>query len=398
MTQTLHPQTLAIRGSKEQTPYNEHHQALFLTSSFMFDSAADGAALFAQEKAGFTYSRTANPTVSAFQQRIALLEGAEAGIATATGMAAIQAALLTFLNAGDHLIASRSLFGTTMGFIGGHITRFGIEVSFVPQTDPAAWAAAVRPNTKMLFLETPSNPLNEIADLTALSAIARKAGALLAVDNCFLSPALQQPLKFGADLSIQSATKAIDGQGRVLGGIVCGNGSLVKQMAMYANAAGLALSPFNAWILLGGSETLALRMRQQSAAALQLAQWLQQQNGIRHVFYAGLPDHPQAGLAARQQQAGGIVVAFELDGGQHAAWQLIDHVRLFSKTANLGDVRSTITHPWTTTHGRMSPEAKQEAGISAGLVRIAVGLEHPDDLIRDLDQALTAARSATQAG
>lgn len=388
MNQSLHPQTLAIRGSKEQTDYNEHHQALFLTSSFMFDTAADGADLFAQTKAGYTYSRTANPTVSAFQQRIALLEDAEAGIATATGMAAIQASLLTFLSAGDHLIASRSLFGTTMGFIMNHITRFGIEVTLVSQTDVNEWQAAIRPNTKILFLETPSNPLNELADIRALADIAHDAGAMLVVDNCFLSSALQQPLRLGADLSVQSATKAIDGQGRVLGGVVCGRADLVKQMAMYVNAAGLSMSPFNAWILLGGSETLALRVEKQSQNAAMLANWLRQQNQIETVYYAGFADHPQAQLAARQQVSGGIVVAFEVKGGQAAAWRVIDNVKLFSRTANLGDVRSTITHPWTTTHGRMSPEDKRAAGIEEGLIRIAVGLEYIDDMIHDLKQAL----------
>lgn len=384
----LHPQTLAIRGAKEQTDYNEHHQALFLTSSFMFDTAADGAALFNHQKEGFTYSRTANPTVSAFQRRIALLEAGEAGIATATGMAAIQAALLTFLSAGDHLITSRSLFGTTMGFIMNHLPRFGIEVTFVPQTDTDAWRTAVKPNTKMLFVETPSNPLNELADIAALADIAHGCGALLAVDNCFCSPALQQPLKLGADLSVQSATKAIDGQGRVLGGVVCGRADLVEEMAVYVNSAGLSLSPFNAWILLGGCETLPLRMERQSAQALAVAQWLQGRPEVAKVYYSGLPEHPQAELAAKQQASGGIVVAFELKGGQAAAWQLIDNVKVFSKTANLGDVRSTITHPWTTTHCRMEPKAKLEAGIREGLVRLAVGLEHTGDLIADLQQAL----------
>ncbi|MDK4591059.1 aminotransferase class I/II-fold pyridoxal phosphate-dependent enzyme, partial [Kingella kingae] len=250
----LHPQTLAIRASKEQTPFNEHQQALFLTSSFMADSAADAAALFAKTKDGYTYSRTANPTITAFQQRIAALEGAEAGIATATGMAAIQAAMLTFLSAGDHMISSRSLFGTTAGFITGHLMRFGIEVTFVSQTDVSEWEKAIRPNTKMLFLETPSNPLNEVADLEKLANLAHQHGALLAVDNCFCSPAVQQPLRWGADLTIQSATKFIDGHGRALGGVVCGKADLIKQIALYVNSAGLSLSPFNAWLLLSGSE------------------------------------------------------------------------------------------------------------------------------------------------
>ncbi|MDO5357728.1 MAG: O-succinylhomoserine sulfhydrylase [Conchiformibius sp.] len=388
MNRPLHPQTLAVRRGKSQTEYNEHHQALFLSSSFMFDSAADGAALFAKTKPGYTYSRTANPTIAAFQERIAALEHGQAAIATATGMAAIQAALLTFLSAGDHLISSQSLFGTTAGLLSGHIARFGIEITFVPQTDLQAWRDAVRPNTKMLFLETPSNPLGEVADIAALAELAHAHGALLAVDNCFCSPAIQQPLTLGADLSVQSATKAIDGQGRVLGGVVCGNSDLVQQIALYVNSAGISLSPFNAWQLLGGAETLALRVEKQSAQALQLAQWLQAQPQVNKVYYTGLPDHPQAALIAKQQASGGMVLAFELQGGQEAAWRLIDRVSLFSKTANFGDVRSTITHPWTTTHGRMSAEDKLAAGISEGLVRISTGLEHIDDLIADLQQAL----------
>lgn len=388
MNKKLHPQTLAIRGSKEETHYHEHHQALFLTSSFMFENAEEGAALFAKTKKGFTYSRTANPTVAAFQDRLAQLEHAQTGIATATGMAAIQAALLTFLNAGDHLISSRSLFGTTAGFITGHLMRFGIEVTFVSQTNIAEWQAAIRPNTKMFFLETPSNPLNEVADIEQLAQLAHQHHALLAVDNCFCSPAIQQPLRFGADLSIQSATKAIDGQGRVLGGIVCGRHELIEPIAAYVNAAGLSLSPFNAWILLSGAETIFLRTAQAATSANQIARWLQQQPQVNQVYYAGLPDHPQAQLIAKQQTSGGFVIAFEVKGGTTSAWQVIDQVEIFSKTANFGDVRSTITHPWTTTHGRMSPEDKLAAGISEGLIRIAIGLENTDDLIADLKQAL----------
>ncbi|SSY80182.1 O-succinylhomoserine sulfhydrylase [Alysiella crassa] len=390
MTHQLHPQTLAIRGSKEQTAYNEHHQALFLTSSFMFDNAADGAALFAKQKQGYTYSRTANPTVAAFQTRIAQLERAQAGIATATGMAAIQAALLTFLSAGDHLISSRSLFGTTAGFITGHLMRFGIQVTFVSQTDVSEWEKAIQPNTKMLFLETPSNPLGEVADLEALAKLSHKNNALLAVDNCFCSSAVQQPLKFGADLSIQSATKAIDGQGRVLGGIVCGNVDLVQQMALYVNSMGISLSPFNAWVLLSGTETMMLRVREQNESALKIAQYLQKHAKIKQVYYSGLPENPQADLVQKQQSGGGAVLAFEVYGGQAEAWKVIDSVQIFSKTANFGDVRSTITHPYTTTHGRMSPEDKAASGIGEGLIRVAIGLEYVDDLIWDLEQALAA--------
>lgn len=387
---TLHPQTLAIRGSKEQTAYKEHQQALFLTSSFMFDSAEEGAALFAKTKAGYTYSRTANPTVAAFQNRIATLDQAEAGIATATGMGAINATFMTFLNAGDHLVTSRSLFGTTAGLISGHLSRFGIEITWVSQTDLQEWRDAIRPNTKMLFLETPSNPLNEVADLEALAQLAHQNHALLAVDNSFCSSALQQPLQFGADLSIQSATKAIDGQGRALGGIICGKKELINQIALYVNSAGLSISPFNAWILLSGAETLSLRLERQSDNALHIAQWLQQQPQIRQVYYSGFPEYERADLVRKQQKSGGIVVAFEIEGGQEAAWHIIDHVQLFSKTANLGDVRSTITHPWSTTHGRMTPEDKYAAGIREGLVRLAIGLEHVDDLKNDLHQALSS--------
>lgn len=387
MSKTLHPQTLAIRGGKEQTQYREHNQALFLTSSFMFESAQQGAALFAKEIKGFTYTRTANPTIAAFEQRISALEGAERSVATSTGMSAIQASFFTFLKAGDHVVSSRSLFGTTAGFINNIVTKFGIEVSYVSQTDLSEWRAAVKENTKLLFLETPSNPLNEVADLEALSEIAHAAGALLVVDNSFLSPVGQQPLKHGADISVQSATKAIDGHGRVMGGVLSGSEELMRQVAMYCNSCGLAMSPFNAWVLLSGVETLSVRMEKQFAGALKIARWLSEQPQVKAVYYSGLPGHPQAALAAKQQFGGGIVVGFEVDG-KDAAWSLLDKVELFSKTANLGDVRSTITHPWTTTHGRMSPEDKQAAGIRPGLLRLAIGLEYPDDLIADLQQAM----------
>ena len=308
-------------------------------------------------------------------------------------MAAIQAALLTFLSAGDHLVSSRSLFGTTAGLLSGHIARFGIEITFVSQTDVSEWEKAIRPNTKMLFLETPSNPLNEVADLEKLAKLAHDNGALLAVDNCFCSPAVQQPLNFGADLSIQSATKFIDGHGRVLGGIVCGWEDLIKQIGLYVNSAGLSLSPFNAWLLLSGTETIFVRTQQQAASAQKIAEWLKKQPAIQAVHYAGLPDHPQAELVRKQQSAGGMVIAFEVAGGVQAAWKVIDAVQIFSKTANFGDVRSTITHPWTTTHGRMSPEDKTAAGIREGLIRIAIGLEYSDDLINDLAQALAVSQA-----
>ena len=388
MSRTLHPETLAIRGFKEQTEYNEHNQALFLTSSFMWPSAADAEALFAGKQAGYTYSRTANPTTATFAKRVAMLEGAEQAVATGTGMSAIQAALLTFLSAGDHLVCSRSLFGTTISLIENHIKRFGIEVSFVSQTDLQEWRDAVQPNTKMFFLETPSNPLNEVADLEALAQIAHDAGALLVVDNTFLTPLLQQPLQLGADISLHSATKAIDGQGRVQGGVVVGDAEKMKQVQMYMNAAGLSMAPFHAWVLIGGLETLSVRIERQCANADKVAAWLRNEPQVVNVYHAGFADHPQADLVKKQQSGGGMVLAFEVAGGQEAAWKVIDSMNIFSRTANLGDARSTITHPWTTTHGKMSAEAKEAAGIRPGLIRISVGLEHADDLIADLQQAL----------
>lgn len=387
MSKKLHPQTLAIRGGKNQTEYREHNQALFLTSSFMFDSAEQGADLFAKKIKGFTYTRTANPTIAAFEQRISALEGAARSVATSTGMSAIQASFFTFLQAGDHVISSRSLFGTTAGFINGIVTKFGIEVTYVPQNDLAAWKAAIKENTKLFFLETPSNPLGEVADLKALSEMAHGIGALLVVDNSFMSPYGQQPLALGADISVQSATKAIDGHGRVMGGVLSGSEELLNQVALYCNSCGLAMSPFNAWTLLSGVETLSIRMEKQFANALKTAQWLQTQEMVKAVYYSGLPDHPQAELVKAQQNGGGIVIGFEV-ADQAAAWQVINRVTLFSKTANLGDVRSTITHPWTTTHGRMSPEDKEAAGIRPGLLRLSIGLEYVDDLIDDLKQAL----------
>lgn len=384
----LHPQTLAIRGAKEQTEFNEHNQALFLTSSFTWQNAAEAEALFSGKQTGYTYSRTANPTVNAFNRRMAILEGGEQAVSMATGMAAIQAALLTFLNAGDHLIASRGLFGTTMGFIMNHVTRFGIEVTLVSPTQTAQWQAALKPNTKMLFLETPSNPLGEVADLESLARIAHESGALLAVDNTLLTPIVQQPLRFGADLSIESATKGIDGQGRVQGGVVIGRAELMKQVQLYMNASGISLSPFHAWILLSGLETMTIRVQEQCRNAEQIACWLRTVPKVEKVYYAGFADHPQAELIRKQQTAGGIVIGFEVSGGQEAAWKVIDSTIVFSRTANLGDLRSTICHPWTTTHGKMTSEAKLEAGIRPGLIRLSIGLEYIDDLINDLTQAL----------
>lgn len=388
-TLQLHPETIAIRGAKEQTPFNEHNSALFLTSSFMFENAETGASLFAGTTQGYTYTRTNNPNVAAFQARVAQLEQGEAGLATSTGMAAINAIFLALLKAGDHLVASKSLFGTTIGLLNNILPRFGIEVTLVSQTDITEWQAAIRSNTRMLFVETPSNPLNELADITKLAEIAHNNQALLVVDNSFLSPALQQPLRLGADLSVQSATKAIDGQGRVMGGVICGSAALINEVFLHVRTTGEVLSPFNAWILLSGLETLYIRMEKQCANALEVAQFLSTQPQVVTVHYTGLANHPQKSLVQKQQQGGGIVVAFEVKGGETSAWQVIDTLTLFSKTGNLGDVKSTVTHPWTTTHSRMPPEAKLEAGIQPGLIRLSVGLEHAADLKADLVNALS---------
>lgn len=387
----LHPETLALRAGTERTPYGEHSDALFLTSSFLVDDAEDAALKFSGQAPGYTYSRFGNPTVAAFENRLAALEGAERAQGAASGMAAILALCLAHLKAGDHILASNGLFGATIQFFNAYLSKFGVEVSYAPPTDVAAWQQAVRPNTRLFFLETPSNPLTEIADLPALAAVAKASGALLVVDNSFCTPALQRPLALGADLVVYSATKYLDGQGRVLGGAVCGSQALIEPIYLFLRTAGPSLSPFNAWVLHKGLETLPLRMRAHSDNALQLARWLETQPGVARVYYPGLASHPQHALAARQQSAGGGVVSFEVHGGREAAWRVIDAVQLISRTSNLGDVRTTITHPATTTHGRLSPEARTAAGIGEELIRVAVGLEHIDDLIRDLQRGLPAA-------
>ncbi|MCQ4144785.1 O-succinylhomoserine sulfhydrylase [Vogesella sp. AC12] len=384
----LHPETLAIRAGRETSEYREHSQSLHLTSSFTFDTAAQAAAMFMGEIEGYTYSRFTNPTVSAFQQRLAAMEGGERAIATASGMAAIQATMLTLLKAGDHVVSSQSLFGSTINLFNGILGKFNIETTYVDASDPAAWRAAVKPNTKLFFLETPSNPLTELADIAAVADIAHKAGALLVVDNCFCSPALQQPLQLGADLVVHSATKYLDGHGRVLGGAVVGNDKLIEQIYLHVRTAGPTLAAFNAWVLLSGLETLHLRMEKHSANALQLARWLEQQPSVARVFYPGLESHPQFALAQKQQRSGGAVVSFEVKGGREAAWRVVDAVQVISRTANLGDVKTTLTHPASTTHARITPEARARAGISEGLLRVAVGLEHVDDLQADLARGL----------
>lgn len=384
----LHLDSLAVRAGQTRSQFNEHSEALYLTSSFVFDSASQAAARFSGEEAGNVYSRFTNPTVTMFQDRLAALEGAEACVATASGMSAIMALIMAHLSAGDHIVASNSLFGATVQMLGSILSRFGIETSFVSQTDPAAWEDAIRPNTKLFFAETPSNPLTEIADIAALSVIARRHQVLLAVDNCFCTPTLQRPLDLGADIVVHSATKYLDGQGRVLGGAVCGAKPLVEEVFKFLRTAGPTLSAFNAWVLLKGLETLGLRMEAQSSRAHVLARWLENHPKVARVYYPGLESHPQHGLAQRQQRSGGAIVSFEVKGGRTEAWRVVDNCRLLSITANLGDVKTTITHPASTTHGRITAEARAAAGITEGLLRIAVGLEAPEDLQRDLDRGL----------
>lgn len=380
--------TLAVRAGQERSQFGEHGEALYLTSSFVFENAAQAARRFSGEEAGNVYSRFSNPTVSAFEQRLAALEGAEACVATASGMSAIMALVLAHLKQGDHIVTANSLFGATVQLFNNILTRCGITVSYVPLNDPAAWEAAITPQTRLFFLETPSNPLTELADIVALSAIAKAHDILLAVDNCFCTPILQRPLALGADLVVHSATKYIDGQGRVLGGAVCGPKHLTDEVFKYLRTAGPTLSAFNAWVLLKGLETLQLRMHAQSAAALELAQWLQAHPKVARVHYPGLPSHPQHALAQRQQASGGAVVSFEVRGAREEAWTVVDQCRLLSITANLGDTKTTITHPASTTHGRISAEARAAAGISEGLLRVAVGLEAVADLQADLDRGL----------
>ena len=386
--QGLDPDTLAIRAGIERSQFNEHSEALYLTSSFVFNSAAEAAARFSGEEEGNVYARFTNPTVTAMQQRLAALEGAEACIATASGMAAIMSAVMALLSSGDHVVVSRGVFGATQQLFGNILSRFGITSTFVPATDLDAYRAAVTPSTKMFFVESPSNPLTELVDIAAVAAIAHESKALLAVDNCFCSPALQQPLKLGADLVIHSATKYLDGQGRVLGGAVCGSKVLVDEVLKFLRTAGPCISPFNAWVILKGLETLKIRMAAQSASALELATWLEAQPQVARVFYPGLPSHAQYELAKRQQRSGGAIVSFEVKGGRAEAWTVVDSTRVVSITANLGDTKTTLTHPASTTHGRISPEAREAAGIRESLLRVAVGLEAIEDLKADLARGL----------
>ncbi len=388
MNDELSPDTLAVRAGTLRTGFQEHAEALFLTSSFVYGSAAEAAARFSGAEPGNIYARFTNPSVTMFEERLAALEGAERCVAFASGMAAILATVMGLMKAGEHVVASRSLFGSTVQLFQNILGRFGVETTFVSATDAAEWQAAVKPNTRLFFLESPSNPLTEISDIRALADLAHASGAWLAVDNCFCTPILQKPLELGADIVIHSATKYLDGQGRVLGGAVLGGKTLLEPIFTFLRTAGPTLSAFNAWVLLKGLETLPLRMRAHSENALALASWLEQQPGVSRVLYPGLPSHPQHVLAMAQQKSGGGIVAFEVEGGRDAAWRVIDATRVMSITANLGDTRTTITHPATTTHGRLSPEQRAAAGIGDGLVRIAVGLEALDDLRADLARGL----------
>lgn len=384
--------TRAIRAGYTRTPEGEHSEAIFPTSSYVFASAAEAAARFSGEEPGNIYSRFTNPTTRTFEKRLASLEGGESCVATASGMSAILATCAALLSSGDHIVSSRSIFGTTSVLFSTYLARFGIETDFVPLADPGAWEKAIRKNTRLLFLETPSNPMTEVADIAALSALARENDCLLVVDNCFCTPALQQPLALGADIVIHSATKYLDGQGRCIGGAVVGDAERVgKDVYGFLRTAGPTMSPFNAWIFLKGLETLSLRMQVHCENALKIATWLEDQPLVDRVYHPGLESHPQHALAGKQQSGPGGIVTFEIKGGRNEAWKLVDATRVFSITANLGDAKSTITHPATTTHGRLTPEQRAEAGISDGMLRLAVGLESVDDLLADLERGLAAA-------
>jgi len=380
--------TRAVRSGHRRSPEGEQSEPIYLTSSFVFADAAEAAARFAEEVPGNIYSRFTNPTVRAFEERLAALEGGERCIATASGMAAILSTCMALLKAGDHIVSSRSLFGSTVSLFEKYLSRFGIATTFVDPCDLEAWQQALRPETRLLFFETPSNPLTELIDIAVLAGLAHDHGALLAVDNCFCTPALQRPLEYGADLVIHSATKFLDGQGRCVGGAVVGSEALCSEVHGVIRTAGPAMSPFNAWVFLKGLETLNLRMRAHSAAAEELAHWLDGQPAVERVNYPGLASHPQHELAVRQQIGFGGLLSFEVAGGREAAWRVIDAVRIISITANLGDTKSTITHPASTTHGRLSAAQRAETGIREGLVRVSVGLEEVEDLKADLAHGL----------
>ena len=390
MERNFHADTLAVRAGVERSQFNEHSEALYLTSSFVFENAAQAAARFSNAEPGNVYARFTNPTVTAFQTRLAALEGAEACLATASGMAAILSCVMGTLKAGDHIVSSRSVFGATVQLFNNVLGKWGLQTSYVSQTDLSAWRAAIQPNTKMFFVETPSNPLTEIADLAGLAEIAKANGILLAVDNCFCTPILQRPIEFGADIVIHSATKYLDGQGRVLGGAVLGRQEMITENILpFLRTAGPSISPFNAWVCLKGLETLKIRMQAQCSAAAQLANWLAKHPSVARVYYPGLADHPQYELAKRQQSMSGAIVSFDIKGDRDRAWHVIDSTKLLSITANLGDTKSTITHPASTTHGRISAEVRASAGIGEGLLRVAVGLENIEDIKADLTRGLS---------
>jgi O-succinylhomoserine sulfhydrylase len=381
--------TRAVRAGQHRTSEGENSEPLFVTSSYVFKNAAEAAARFSGTMPGNIYSRFTNPTVRAFEERLAALEGGATCVATASGMVAILSTCLALLKSGDHIVTSRSLFGATILLFNNYLAKFGIGTTYVPLTDYAAWEKAIKPNTKMLFLETPTNPLMEIADIARLAKLAHASGCLLVVDNVFCTPVQQLPFKWGADIVIHSATKYIDGQGRCIGGAVIGNQELVGEKVYgFMRTCGPALSPFNAWVFLKGLETLSLRMKAHSANAWELAQWLEKQPRVTRVYYPGLISHPQHKLAKKQQTGFGGIVSFEVKGGQKEAWRVIDSVRVISITANLGDAKSTITHPATTTHGRLEPEQRAEASIRDGLIRVSVGLEDVEDLKKDLARGL----------
>ena len=381
--------TRAVRAGQQRTAEGEHAEAIFPTSSYVFSSAAEAAARFSGEQSGNIYSRFTNPTVRNFEQRLAALEGGESCVATASGMSAILATCAALLKAGDHVVCSRSVFGATTVLFSTYLAKFGIETDFVELSNLEAWELAIRPKTCLLFLETPSNPLTELVDIARLSTLAHQRDCLLVVDNCFCTPALQRPLELGADIVIHSATKYLDGQGRCVGGAVVGDAELVgKNVFSFLRTAGPTMSPFNAWVFLKGLETLSLRMQRHCDSALELARWLETQTAVEQVFHPGLASHPQHELAAQQQQGFGGIVSFEVRGDRSNAWQIIDATRVFSITANLGDAKSTITHPATTTHGRLSPEQRAASGISDTLIRLAVGLESVSDLRTDLERGL----------
>jgi len=387
-------ETCAVRAGKVQSPEGENSELIFATSSFVFADAAEAAARFSGDKPGNIYSRFTNPTVRMFEERLASMEGGERCVATSSGMSAILTTCMGLLQAGDHIVSSQSLFGTTLGLFGNVFPKFGVETSFVPLTDMDAWTAAITPATKILFLETPSNPLTEIADIRKLADLAHENNCLLVVDNCFCTPVLQLPFSLGADIVIHSATKYLDGQGRCVGGAIIGSEDLLGEDVFgFLRTAGTTMSPFNAWVFLKGLETLHLRMQAHCRNAQQIAEWLETHSSIENVFFPGLENHPQYDLGRIQQAGPGGVVSFTVNGGREAAWKLIDATRIFSITANLGDAKSTITHPATTTHSRLTEEQRNESGVVEGLVRLSVGFEDCNDLIADLEHALTVASS-----